>query len=79
MVDLPGVITPADIAHGVIEIRKPPYHDKVQSREEANQPGFRLLPKSHQPSQMKLVYLYGTADELLVPCSTVDLHQHHIH
>jgi hypothetical protein len=29
--DLPGVITPADIAHGFIEIRKPPHHDKVQS------------------------------------------------
>jgi hypothetical protein len=30
--DLPGVITPADIAHGFIERRKPPHHDKVQSR-----------------------------------------------
>jgi hypothetical protein len=29
--DLPGVITPADIAHGFIETRKPPHHGKVQS------------------------------------------------
>jgi hypothetical protein len=31
--DLPGIITPADIAHGFTKTRKPPHH-KVQSKEE---------------------------------------------
>jgi hypothetical protein len=30
--DLPGVKTPADLAHGFMETRKPPHHNKVQSR-----------------------------------------------
>jgi hypothetical protein len=30
--NLPGVITPADIAHGFMETRKAPHHDTVQSR-----------------------------------------------
>jgi hypothetical protein len=30
--DLPGVITPADIAHDFIETHNSPNHDKVESR-----------------------------------------------
>jgi hypothetical protein len=31
--DLPGVITPDDLAHGFIETHKFPHHDKVQEAE----------------------------------------------
>jgi hypothetical protein len=63
--DLPGVITPVDIAHDFIESHTPPHHDKDQSREGASP--FSLIKRSGPPDasghdwyNFKALYLYYT-------------------
>jgi hypothetical protein len=60
LLELPGVTTPADIAHGLIESRKPSHHDKVQSREGEDMQGRDAVVKKGKQERSDR---YGNCNE----------------